>query len=523
MVWTVSAVLFAAPLTWLAGQTLMAAASSPSARPAQAAAPQAAAPAIPEARIEDFSQATVVELARRLAQSPEQPREGVTPGLADLTYDQYRDIRFRIDEALWTSENLPFRLDVLPAGFVYKAPVKVSIVDQGVVMPLVSTPQMFELGPNVPQDLRGKSLSLSGFRVRTRLNSRSYWDEFLVFQGASYFRAVARGEHYGLSARGLALRTAEPQGEEFPSFTQFWIEKPDPATTSLVIHALLESPSVTGAYQFTVTPGAQTVMDVQYTLFPRVDLLNVGIAPLTSMFLFDGTNDRRFDDFRYRVHDSDGLLFVNHQGERVWRSLANPRNLQLSSFTDERPRAFGLMQRASSLAEFQDLEASYERRPSAWVEFGDNQAPGPLRLVEIPTPDETNDNIVAFWQPSEVLVAGRPYQGTYRLTWTPESLVPEPDGRFVAVRMGTNFRATHKLVVLDLAGLGTDPAGLELKVESSTGEVFHPVVQTNPMIGGLRASFEFDPAGAPLVEFRAQVRKGDQAVSETWLYRWTAG
>jgi glucans biosynthesis protein len=263
-------------------------------------------------------------------------------------------------------------------------------------------------------------------------------------------------------------------------------------------------------------------MDVEYTLFPRVDLYNVGIAPLTSMFLFDGTNRQRFDDFRYRVHDSDGLLLITQQGEHVWRHLANPRNLQLSSFTAERPQAFGLMQRARLLADFQDLEANYERRPSAWVEFKDGAAPGPLRLVEIPTPDETNDNIVAFWQPRDVLPTGKPYSGAYRLVWTAEALLPQATGRFTAARMGANFRGTHKLVVLDLAGLGTDPAGLDLKVSSSAGTLFHPVIQTNPTIRGLRASFEFDPAGAPLVEFRAQVYKGDEMVSETWLYRWTA-
>lgn len=531
-VWMVSALLFAVPAAWVAGQALLAQQASqapvaprpPADRPA-AAPPAGAATTIADAPVaaqgEAFSADTVVELARVLAASPHAAREGVTPGLADLTYDQYRDIRFRIDEALWTHEDLPFRLDVLPAGFVYKAPVEVSIVEDGVAVPLVSTPQMFELGPHVPPALQGKSLSLSGFRVRTRLNSRSYWDEFLVFQGASYFRAVARGQNYGLSARALALRTAEPQGEEFPSFTRFWIEKPASADTSLVIHALLESPSVTGAYHFTVTPGRETVMDVDYTLFPRVDLLNVGIAPLTSMFLFDGTNHQRFDDFRYRVHDSDGLLFTTHDGEHAWRSLANPKTLQLSSFTAERPRAFGLMQRTRQLADFQDLEANYERRPSAWVDFGEERAPGPLRLVEIPTPDETNDNIVAFWQPRDPLLAGQRHHGHYRLTWTSDTPLPQGLGRFTAARMGANFHGTHKLVVLDLAGLGTDPTGLALKVEASTGEVFHPVVQANPVIAGLRASFEFDPAGASLVEFRAQVRKGDSDVSETWLYRWT--
>jgi glucans biosynthesis protein len=404
---------------------------------------------------------------------------------------------------------------------VYTAPVTVSLVENGVVRDVAADPSMFEFGSSVPKNLQSKSLSLSGFRIRTPLNSRNYWDEFLVFQGASYFRAVGLGQNYGLSARGLALRTGEPEGEEFPAFTQFWIEKPAPAATQIVVHALLESPSVTGAYRFVVRPGRDTQMDVEYTLFPRVDLYNVGIAPLTSMFLFDDSNRQRFDDFRYRVHDSDGLLFVAQNGEYVWRHLANPRNLQLSAFTGERPRAFGLMQRARLLSDFQDLEANYERRPSAWVEFRDGAAPGPLRLVEIPTSRETNDNIVAFWQPGDVLAAGKPYSGAYRLNWTAESLVAQPLGRVVATRMGMNFQGDRRLVVLDLAGAGTSPEGLTLEVSASAGKVLHPVIQANPTIRGLRATFEFDPAGAELIEFRAVARKKGQPVSETWLYRWT--
>jgi periplasmic glucans biosynthesis protein len=472
-------------------------------------------------KVRGFDAADVVELARKLASEPPRARGAVTPGLEQLNYDQYRDIRFRVDQALWTKDRTAFRIDLLPAGFVYTAPVAVAIVEDGVVHAQLSDPAMFELGPSVPKSLHGKSLSLSGFRVRTQLNSRQYWDEFLVFQGASYFRAVGRGQNYGLSARGLALQTGDAEGEEFPAFTQFWIEKPAQKSTELVIHALLESPSLTGAYRFRVRPGQDTQMDVEYTLFPRRDLRNVGIAPLTSMFLFDGTNRQRFDDFRYRVHDSDGLLFTAQGGEQVWRQLANPRNLQLSTFTGERPRAFGLIQRARLQADYQDLEANYEKRPSAWVEFPEGSPPGPLRLVEIPTARETNDNIVAFWQPRDQLPAGRPYTGSYLLHWTSEALIKQPYARFVAARMGTNFEGTRKLVALDLAGAGVLPEGLELEVSSSGGKVYHPVVQANPTIRGLRASFEFDPDGAALIEFRVIVRRKGQPVSETWLYRWT--
>ena len=486
--------------------------------------PVVAAP-ITEATAEDgFDTDDVLELARRLASEPHRLPGTVTPGLEKLGYDQYRDIQFPPERAFWSDEVSHFRLDVLPAGSLYTTPVTVSVVDNGAVEEIRPEPGMFELAPRFPDELRDQALSISGFRIRARLNTSSYWDEFLVFQGATYFRAVGRGQNYGLSARALALRTGEPEGEEFPQFTHFWIEKPRRDARSITIHGLLESPSVTGAYRFEVSTGRETRMDVHYTLFPRTDLRSVGIAPLTSMFLFDASNRARFDDFRPRAHDSDGLMFIARDGEEVWRHMANPTSLQLSSFTSERPRAFGLMQRARLFSEFQDLEANYERRPSAWVEFPEDDVAtrGSLRLVEIPTRSEANDNIVAFWQPAQVLPAGTPYSGSYRLTWTAESLVERELGRFVATRIGANMRGDRRLVVLDLAGAGTSPEELTLEVTSSAGTVLHPVVQQNPAIGGLRANFEFDPGTAPVIEFRAVVRDGENPVSETWLYRWTA-
>lgn len=475
---------------------------------------------------EVFSEATVQALAKKLAATAYRPAPPVTPGLAELTYDQYRQIQTNYDHSVWEEEELPFRLDLLPAGFVYQSAVAIHTVDKGKVTSLAGSPELYRYGPGVPANLRSVPLSLSGFRVRAPINSRDVATEFIVFQGASYFRALGRGQVYGLSARGLALRTGEPAGEEFPAFTQFWIEKPAARASSLIVHALLDSPSTTGAYRFEITPGAKTQVAVQFTLYPRVDLRGVGIAPLTSMFLFDGTNRARFDDFRTRVHDSDGLLFEQHNGERGWRQLANPRNLQISAFTSTAPRGFGLVQRARLLSEFQDLEANYERRPSAWVEMPDNTAAGELVLVEIPTRFETNDNIVAYWRPRDVIPAGRPFAGHYTINWTAESNLPSPVARITAARNGLSMDGQRRLFLLDIVGAGTnavDAARLALDVSSSAGTISHPVVQPNPAIRGLRASFELDTKGVDLAEIRAVLRKkskGD-AASETWLYRWT--
>ncbi|MGH8186060.1 MAG: glucan biosynthesis protein, partial [Steroidobacteraceae bacterium] len=370
--------------------------------------------------------------------------------------------------------------------------------------------------------LANQTLPLSGFRVRTRLNSRSVWDEFVVFQGASYFRAVGRDTVYGLSARGLALRTGHPTGEEFPAFTHFWIERPSVNASSVVVHALLDSPSATGAYRFAITPGVETIMDVNVTLFPRVRLENVGIAPLSSMFLFDESERVRIDDFRDEVHDSDGLQIVLASGERVWRPLRNPTQLQASSFTSEAPRGFGLVQRSRRVSDYHDFEARYELRPSAWVEPLGNWGPGSVQLLEIPTDNETNDNIVAFWGPRGALPAGKPYQIAYRVRWGKQPKLTPVLGRATATRTGPSFDGKRRIFIVEFMGVGRTIEGLRMDLGTSAGKLSNLVLQPNPLNKGVRASFELDPVNADVAELRLRLLKGDRPMSETWLYRWTA-
>ena len=243
------------------------------------------------------------------------------------------------------------------------------------------------------------------------------FDEIAVFQGASYFRGVSKGQVYGLSARGLAIDTAQPGGEEFPFFRAFWLETPVPTARQTIVHALLDSPSATGAYTFRIAGGKPTTMDVEVKLFTRKQIEHVGVAPLTSMFLFSGNGRERIDDFRPAVHDSDGLAIADANGERVWRPLANPRRLQVSAFSVKELAGFGLIQRQRNFPSFEDLEARYERRPSAWVEPVGSWGSGAVHLVEIPSEEEIHDNVVAFWRPQEPYKQGSAYTFAYRLTW----------------------------------------------------------------------------------------------------------
>jgi glucans biosynthesis protein len=470
-----------------------------------------------------FTPESVVALARQLSSEPHRTRSVDNSPLQNITYDQYRDIRFNENAGIWRNEQVPFRIEVLPAGFLFRTPVTVALIENGYSREVTAVPGTFNLGPLVTKQLNNQTLPISGFRVRTRLNSRAIWDEFLVFQGASYFRAVNKGAGYGLSGRGLALHTAQPTGEEFPAFTRFWIERPAANAGNIVVHALLESESTTGAYTFSITPGIETVMDVDVTLFPRVALEGVGLAPLTSMFLFDESNRVRIDDFRDEVHDSDGLQVVLATGEQVWRPLSNPAQLQVSSFTSVAPKAFGLIQRSRSAADYQDFEAGYERRPSAWIEPTSEWGAGSVDLIEIPTDRETNDNIVAFWRPKAPIPAGKPWQASYRVHWTAQPKITPSLARISVTRTGPSFDGKRRVFVLDFKGAGRSLEGLRLDVGSSAGKLFNLNVQQNTVTRGVRASFEFDPGGADVAELRLRLMRADRPVSETWLYRWTPG
>jgi glucans biosynthesis protein len=472
---------------------------------------------------EPFDRAALLARAAELAKQPHSLPPRPERASQRLTYDQYRSIRFDPAAAIWRAENRNFAVDLLYPGFIFDVAVNINLVVAGTARRVLFTNELFGYGPDVPAvAASGEYTGYSGFRVRAPLNAPDYLDEFLVFQGASYFRAVAKGQLYGISARGLAVRTARPEGEEFPYFTDFWIERPPEQATEIVIHALLQSPSVVGAYTFKARPGDETIVDVDAALFPRVDLTAFGVAPLTSMFLFDSSNRLRFDDYRSAVHDSDGLQIVNGRGERLWRPLANPRTVvQTSHFVDESPKGFGLLQRKRDFGDFEDAEAQYERRPSLWVEPATEWGPGHVELVEIPSPREMNDNIVAYWQPREPIAAGQSRQFSYRLRFTDEPL-DDSLARVVATRVGQAVNSEgQRSFVIDYRGVGDIPDDIVPEVWSSAGEVFAPRGQVVAQAGVYRVAFELDPKNERVVEMGVVLRSQGKPWSEMWLYQWS--
>ncbi len=454
------------------------------------------------------------------------PEIRMPAALRNLDYDQYRDIRYRPEKALWRGDKLPFEVMFLHQGRAVPEPVRINIVEPHGERVMPFDPALFDYGHNKIDPASLRELGFNGFRVHFAINRSNYKDEVLVFQGASYFRALGKGQGYGLSARGLAVDTASADGEEFPRFVEFWIERPKPNASALVIYALLDSRRVAGAYRFVLTPGVETVMQVSVRLYLRERIDKIGLAPLTSMYAF-GENQPGRDDYRPEVHDSDGLSIESADGEWIWRPLVNPKRLLVTSFALTNPHGFGLMQRDRSPASYEDPEAQYERRPSAWVEPAGPWGSGRVELVQIPTPDETNDNIVAYWVPALAPVPGRAFDFAYRLRWQTSGTVPAGKGWVVQTRRGRGFtkRPDGDLnFVVDFDGpplrnLAAD-AGLEPVVwADANAEIHERNLFRNSVNGMWRMTVRFkrlDPAKA--VELRAYLKQQKTALTETWSY-----
>ncbi|AOS46297.1 Glucans biosynthesis protein G precursor [Lacunisphaera limnophila] len=484
----------------------------------------------PRTTAAEFSFELLQQRAKDVAAQPYAPTVRRVPAwVAALTYEQHRAIHFDHDHAWWQAEGLPFQLQFFHPGWLFNEPVQIHEVAAGEEQLIRFDPALFNYGPNRLPEAVPADMGFAGLRVHHALNRPDEMSELAVFLGASYFRSVARGLHYGLSARGLALNSGEPVPEEFPRFTEFWIERPVAGAAAVTVHALLDSPSVAGAYRFVITPGDATVMQVKVALYFRKVEAVIGLAPLTSMFLHGENTGWSRDDYRPEVHDSDGLLMHTGAGEWIWRPLSNPSNARASAFADRSPKGFGLLQRDRTFAHYDDLEANSHLRPSAWVEPVGDWGEGAVRLVELPTPDETNDNIVACWVPARRPVPGEPLSYEYRLHWYGTEGGRPPGGYVAATREGAVLhQPARRRMVVDFAGPGLETAadGEPLKAVVSVGEGARLIgvgdVQRIAPTGLWRAVFEIAADGSRRpIELRCYLRRGDQTLTETWSNLWT--
>ncbi|MGY0553554.1 glucan biosynthesis protein [Vreelandella sp. 2A-K22] len=487
---------------------------------------------LPALAADDAHFRQVIERAKQLAQETYQaPEETLPEVLRELDYDTYRQIRFDPEHAYWKDES-PFNLQLFHSGFLFQTPIALNVIENDTVTPLPFSAEDYTYDGNAAalkeQDLAGSGHA--GFRLHYPLNSDDYADEFGVFLGASYFRIVGRDQAYGLSTRGLAIDTASPDGEEFPAFREFWLYKPEADAEQIELLALMDSPSVSGAYRFVIQPGENTQVEVEAELFARQDITKLGVAPLTSMFTYGEASRERPDDFRPQVHDSDGLLIHAGSGEWIWRPLSNPSHLHTSAFVDDSPQGFGLMQRERDFNRYLDTEAQYHRRPSQWIMPLDDWGPGHVELVEIPTPDETHDNIVAYWVADDTLDAGE----SRRLHYLTHTLNTQPDahnlGRAIRTRHGNaavpgqadSASQGQRQFIVDFQGGAleelTADQPVELDISAQHGEVLLPQVTALPN-NGWRASFRL-PASDQPSDVRLRLTLNGEPVSETWNYVW---
>ena len=469
----------------------------------------------------------VTAKARKLAGEPFQDSKVLIPEwLKAITYDQWRDIRLRPEHALWRQPPSSFQVQFFHPGLYYERTVAVNVVDAKGSRALRFSPSQFDYGKNefasrVPQDL-----GYAGLRLHAPFKTTKYYDEVAVFLGASYFRCVGKHEGFGLSARGLAIDTALPTGEEFPYFREFWLLTPTHRTKDATFYALLDSPSLTGAYSFVIRPGEQTVVRVQARLFLRREPQKIGIAPLTSMFFHGENTARFFDDFRPEVHDSDGLLVHHGSGECLWRPLDNPRALQVSRFRMPALQGFGLVQRDRDFSSYQDLETRAELRPSAWVSPEGDWGSGSIELVEIPTKSDTNDNIVAYWVPDRQPKQGGPFDFAYTLSWFGDDPARSPRGRTVATRRDSGNKENAQRFIVDFAGktLAAIPAdqvvrgSVTVAGEDSAVRLLDQQVVKNTVTGGWRLTFQMRPQHKDPIELRAFLDQGTRTLTETWSY-----
>ena len=505
-----------------------------------------------------FGFADVQAAAQDRAQKPWADAPVAPEFLVKLNYEEWSAIRYRKEKAVWAGEDLPFTLEFFHQGLYYDRPVKIHVVDEEGVSDVPFDSSLFEYGSEklARQASEVETLDFAGFRIHYPLNRQGYRDEIAIFLGASYFRALAKGNHYGIYSRGLALDTAMPQGEEFPYFREFWVVKPRPEDTSITVFALMDSPGLAGAYRFCIIPGAPTQMEVKCALFMRKGAKNyqkIGLAPLTSMFFYGEEANGKAGEYRPEIHNSDGFLFVDGEKHWFWRPLSNPRRLGVNAFPLTNPKGFGLMQRDNDFASYQDLDARYDLRPSLWVEPEGEWGRGSLNLVEIPTEDERHDNIVAFWCPDKPSASGtdpsKPASDlrypdmqiySWKLFWQQPRMDLHDKGKVVSTRVSR--KADTVMFHVDFAGQSLaelpEDAGLTSIVETPEQiPLLEKRLVRNPVAGGWRLEFKIRlpkeegmleslmsaRKGPVTLRFRALLKKGEnlpEPLTETWIYDW---
>jgi len=479
-----------------------------------------------------FSYEALIERARAMSVvayvPPPQPMPDV---VQKIDYEAWGDIRYNTDHALFADGPSVYPVTFFHLGMFFQKSIKMHAVEAGKSREILYSNSYFNMSrDNVAHKLTDKSAGFAGFRLQESRN-RSDWrtQDWIAFLGASYFRGIGALNQYGLSARGIIIDAAEPTPEEFPYFTEFYIQGAAKESDPVIVYALLDGASVTGAYRFTILRTEGIVQEVEAAVFLRQNVKRLGFAPLTSMYWFSDTAKRRIEDWRPEVHDSDGLAIWSGNGERIWRPLINQPFAVTSSFVDSNPKGFGLLQRDRDFEHYLD-GVNYERRPSLWVEPLDSWGDGAIQLIELPTDDEIHDNIGAYWRPAGDATAGASYKLHYRLHWLADEPYSANVARCVATRIGRGGQpgkprpqGVYKFEV-EFAGPRLDPLwGDSVKaapvITASRGLVEGAFLEPVPGTRRWRVLFDLIPESTEATELRLFIQGNGEALTETWLYQ----
>ena len=479
----------------------------------------------------DFTFDDVIRKAKVVAKAPYQPPQPVTKFMREISYEAFQGIRFNPDRSLWRKNQSKFQVMLLVPGLQYTHPVTLNVIEaEGPrALSFAKNDFMFtdpEVEKRVPADV-----GFAGFKLTFPLNQKNEQNQFLVFVGASYFRGVGKNNVFGLSGRGLAIDTGLPSGEEFPTFKEFWLVRPSPDAKDMVVYGLLDSTSLAGAYQFTIFPGNPTKIKVKTQLFPRKNIQLLGLAPLTSMFFYGENTPRPTGEWRREVHDSDGLQI--HDGisdEWIWRPLLNPGTLEMDYFSTRKIQGFGLLQRDGKFSNYEDLGARYDKRPNAWVEAHGDWKQGNVVLVQLPTADETNDNIVAFWTPKAPVTLNTPLRLAYDVSFGKADIPQNPMGTVVNTFIGDGNRIgggnvpNAYRVIIDFTGGPLSKLSSNAPINGQVtmldgGEILEHFVEYHEQIKGWRLSILAKPSPQHQLHLRAFLHNEKTALTETWTYR----
>jgi glucans biosynthesis protein len=191
----------------------------------------------------------------------------------------------------------------------------------------------------------------------------------------------------------------------------------------------------------------------------------------------------------------------------------------LSRFDFAGIRGFGLLQRNRRAEAYLDNEAKYHLRPIVWIEPRGEWSDGAVELLELPSQQESIDNIAAWWKPNKPVAVGVPMDLAYTVAFMsgePEHAVARALTTRVTRRDGQPIRVEIDFAGSRLSRLPVD-AGVGCEVKALRGAVSN-IGHVRQADGSWRVRFDVRPAGREPVELRASLAREGTSLTERWRY-----